>query len=212
MEEIIKKYTLLNHLNVSRETCLDFEKFISMIKEKNSKINIISKKTFKNNVIRERHIIDTAQAIDFVDLNSNTTSDLGSGGGFPGIVIAIMLKNLKKNMKLNLYEKSHHKSNFLREVSSELNLDTEIIQKDIFETNELNSGTIMARAFKPLPVILELIHSNAKNWRKIFIFLGKTGDQELLRASNNWDIKYKQNMSITNSDSKILEINKLIKK
>ena len=212
MEEIIKKYTLLNHLNVSRETCLDFEKFISMIKEKNSKINIISKKTFKNNVIRERHIIDTAQAIDFVDLNSNTTSDLGSGGGFPGIVIAIMLKNLKKNMKLNLYEKSHHKSNFLREVSSELNLDTEIIQKDIFETNELNSGTIMARAFKPLPVILDLVNKNFSTYKNLILFMGKNGKQVLNDTLKNWDFDYKEKKSLTSEDSFLLNIKNIKKK
>ena len=211
MEEIIKKYTLLNHLNVSRETFLDFEKFISMIKEKNSKINIISKKTSKNNVIRERHIIDTAQAIDFVDLNSNTTSDLGSGGGFPGIVIAIMLKNLKKNMKLNLYEKSHHKSNFLREVSSELNLDTEIIQKDIFETNELNSGTIMARAFKPLPVILDLVNKNFSTYKNLILFMGKNGKQVLNDTLKNWNFDYKEKKSLTSKDSFLLNI-KNIKK
>ena len=102
MDEILKKYTLLNQLNVSRETYLDFEKFISMIIEKNQKINIISKETAKNEIIRERHIVDSAQAIDFVDLNSNTTCDLGTGGGMPGIVMAIMIKNLKKKMKINL--------------------------------------------------------------------------------------------------------------
>ena len=147
MEELLKKYSILSHLNVSRETCLDFEKFMSMIIEKNKQINIISKETAKNGVIRHRHIIDAAQVIDFIDLKQNTTSDLGSGGGFPGIPIAIMMKNLKKNVKINLYEKSHHKSSFLREVSRKLNLNTEIIQKDIFKTYKLETGTIMARAF-----------------------------------------------------------------
>ena len=103
MDEILKKYSLLNNLNVSRETCLDFERFISMLIEKNSEINLISKKTAKNGEIRERHIIDSAQAIEFVDLNSNTTSDLGTGGGMPGIVIAIIMKTLKKEMKFNFY-------------------------------------------------------------------------------------------------------------
>jgi len=95
MEEIIKKYALLNDLNVSRETLLDFEKFISMVIDKNKEINIISKESSKNESIRERHIVDSAQIIDFVDLNSNTTSDIGTGGGMPGIVMAIMLKNSK---------------------------------------------------------------------------------------------------------------------
>ena len=96
MDEIIKKYSLLNDLDVSRETCLDFETFISIIMEENKKINIISQETAKIDVIRERHIIDSAQAIEFIDLNCNSIYDLGAGGGFPGIILAIMIKNIKK--------------------------------------------------------------------------------------------------------------------
>ena len=158
MEELIsKKYPLLNSLHVSRETYLDFERFISMIIEKNREINIISKETAKEGIIRERHIVDCAQMLDFVDLNSNTTCDIGSGGGMPGVVIAIMLKNLKKRMKCIFYEKSYHKSKFLREVSEKLKLDVEVVQEDIFLSKELNFGTIMARAFKPLPIVLDLV-------------------------------------------------------
>jgi 16S rRNA (guanine527-N7)-methyltransferase len=72
-DEILNIYSRLNSLNVSRETFLDFELFISMILEKNKEINLISKETATNSIIRERHIIDSAQAIDFIDLN--TTSD-----------------------------------------------------------------------------------------------------------------------------------------
>ena len=154
-DDSLKNYSKLDRLNVSRETCLDFEKFISMIASKNKKINIISKKSTENEDIRQRHIIDSAQIIDFVDLNENTTCDLGSGGGMPGIVIAIMAKNLKKKIKINLFEKSYHKSSFLKEVSKELNLQTEIIQEDVFKIRDMNSGTIMARAFKPMPIVLD---------------------------------------------------------
>ena len=65
--------------------------------------------------------------------NDNICCDLGSGGGMPGIVIAIMMKNLNQSMKFNLYEKSYHKSLFLKDVSRKLNLNTEVIQKDIFK-------------------------------------------------------------------------------
>ena len=105
-QEILNSYLKLNSLNVSRETYLDFELFISMIIEKNKEINIISQETAKYGVIRERHIIDSAQIIDFVDLNTNIVTDLGTGGGMPGIIIAIILKNMKKNLKIHLYEKS----------------------------------------------------------------------------------------------------------
>ena len=136
-QEILNSYSRLNSLNVSRETYLDFELFISMIIEKNKEINIISQETAKNEVIRERHIIDSAQIIDFVDLNSNTTVDIGSGSGMPGIIVAIILKNMNNNMNVHLYEKSYHKSQFLKEVSEKLNLKTKIFQKNIFEIKNL---------------------------------------------------------------------------
>ena len=131
-QDILNYYSRLNGLNVSRETFLDFENYISLIMEKNKKINIISQKTSSKKAIIDRHIIDSAQIIDFVDLNYNTTTDLGSGSGMPGIVIAILLKNMNKDMNVLLYEKSFHKSNFLREVSKKLNLNTKVIQKNIF--------------------------------------------------------------------------------
>ena len=131
-QEILNSYSRLDSLNVSRETYLDFELFTSMVMEKNKEINIISQESSKNEIIRERHIIDSAQIIDFVDLNSNTTTDIGTGGGMPGIIIAIILKNLKKDMTVHLYEKSHHKCAFLREVSRKLKLKTEIFQENIF--------------------------------------------------------------------------------
>ena len=101
-QEILKSFSKLNDLNVSRETFLDFENYISMMIEKNKKINIISQNTSSKKSIIERHIIDSAQIIDIVDFNNNTTTDIGSGSGMPGIVIAILLKSLKKNIKVKL--------------------------------------------------------------------------------------------------------------
>ena len=211
-EEIIKKYSLLENLNISRETYLDFEKFVCMILEKNKEINLISKESSKNEVIRGRHILDSAQILDFIDLNSNTTSDIGTGGGMPGIVIAIIAKNLKKKLKFNLYEKSYHKSSFLIEVSRKLNLDTRVIQEDIFQSNNLKSGTIMARAFKPLPVVLNLVHNNFSSYSNLIMFMGKNGKQIMKEASKHWDFEYKEKRSLTNEDSFLLNIKKIKKK
>ena len=93
---ILNSYSKISNLNVSRETCNELESLITMIQEKNQNINIISKKMCEKSAIRQRHIIDSAQTIDFVDLNYNTTSDLGSGGGMPGLIVAIMMKKIKK--------------------------------------------------------------------------------------------------------------------
>ena len=192
MEEIFKNYPLLKNQNVPRETLIEFDLFISMLQEENEKINIISKETAKNEVIRERHIIDSAQIIEFVDLNSNIITDIGSGGGMPGIIISIMIKNLKNLAKVHLYEKSHHKSSFLRKVSRDLKLNTEVMQENIFEAENLDSGTIMARAFKPLPIILDLVYKNFSSYKNLIVFMGKNGEKVLEETLMNWDFDFEK--------------------
>mgnify|MGYP003980644605 FL=1 len=211
-QEILNSYSRLNSLNVSRETYLDFELFISMILEKNKEINIISQETAKNEVIRERHIVDSAQIIDFIDLNSNTTTDLGTGGGMPGIIIAIILKNMKKNIKVHLYEKSHHKSDFLREVSRKLKLKTEIFQENIFDIKKLETGTVMSRAFKPMPVVLDLVYENFTSFKNLICFMGKNGKKVFENSLKDWDLEYTEKKSLTSEDSFLLNIKKMTKK
>ena len=187
-QEILNSYSRINHLNVSRETFLDFENYISMILEKNKKINIISQKTSSKKSIIDRHIIDSAQIIDFVDFNSNTTTDIGSGGGMPGIIVAIILKNMKNNMNVHLYEKSYHKSHFLKEVSDKLNLNTKVFQKNIFQIKNLKTGTIMSRAFKPMPIVLDLVYENFSDFKNLIFFMGKSGKKifDESKKNGNW--------------------------
>ena len=183
-----------------------------MILDKNEHINIISKKIREKQHIRERHIIDSAQIIDFVDLNSNTTSDLGTGGGMPGLIVAVVMKQIKNSMKVNLYEKSYHKCAFLREVSEKLNLNTEVIQKDIFTVKDIETGTIMSRAFKPMPVILDLVNKNFRKYKNIIFFMGNSGRKILKDTLEEWDLDYEEKKSLTNDDSFILNIKKIKKK
>ena len=209
---ILNSYSKISYLNVSRETCNELESLISLIQEKNKKINIISKKTVEKSHIRERHIIDSAQTIDFVDLNSNTTCDLGSGGGMPGLIVAIMMKKIKNSMKINLYEKSYHKCSFLRDVSKKFNLNTEVIQKDIFTVKNIETGTIISRAFKPMPVILNLVNENFKRYKNIIFFMGNNGRKILNEVLQEWDLDYEEKKSLTNDESFILNLKKIKKK
>ena len=211
-QEILNSYSRLNNLNVSRETFLDFENYISMIIEKNKKINIISKNTSSKKAIIDRHIIDSAQIIDFVNFNCNSTTDLGSGAGMPGIVVAIILKNMKNNMNVHLYEKSYHKSRFLKEVSEKLNLNTKIFQKNIFEIKNLETGTIMSRAFKPMPVVLDLVYENFSKYKNLIFFMGESGKKIFEKSKNDWDLEYIEKKSLTNDDSFLLNIKKISKK
>jgi 16S rRNA (guanine527-N7)-methyltransferase len=212
MDEIFKKYPLLKDQNVPRETFAEFEIFVSMLQHRNDEINIISKETVKNAVIRERHIIDSAQCIEFVDLNSNIITDIGSGGGMPGIIISIMIKNKKNSAKFHLYEKSHHKSSFLRKVSRDLKLNIEVMQENIFEAQNLESGTIMARAFKPLPIILDLVYKNFSSYKNLIVFMGKNGEKVLEETLINWDFDFEKKKSITSEDSFLLNIKNIKKK
>ena len=141
--------------NVSRETLGDLNKYRLSILKKNKEINLISASTEKS--INTRHISDSAQVIDFIDKNDvKMCTDLGSGAGLPGIVLAILMKPKNPEFKVIFYEKSYHKSNFLKEISKKLKLNTEINQKNIFDEKDLSTDIIISRAFKPLPVIFEL--------------------------------------------------------
>ena len=206
----IIKYSKLEPLNVSRETFPELEEFRTLILKKNKEINLISSSTEDNS--RERHIIDSAQIIDFIDKNCKFCTDLGSGSGLPGIVLAIIMKHKKSNMKFKLYEKNHHKSTFLNEVTKRFNLNVEVIKRDIFQEENLVSDIIVARAFKPLPVILELVDSNFKNFKEIILFLGKNGKELLDEALSKWQFEYKKKKSLTSEDSFILKISNLRKK
>jgi 16S rRNA (guanine527-N7)-methyltransferase len=210
MDQNYHNYLILDQFNVPRETFLELDQFKELIIKKNKEINLISTKTV-NNLIN-RHIIDCAQVIDLIDINSKTCTDIGSGAGLPGVVISIILKGKKIDLKMNLYEKSHHKSSFLKSVSRKLKLNSEIFQEDIFKKKNLVSGSILARAFKPLPVILDLVGKNFKKYTNLIVFMGKNGKQMLEEAFKEWEFEYKESKSLTSEDSFLLNIKNIKKK
>ena len=130
----------------------------------------------------------------------------------PGLIVAIVMKKIKNDMKINLYEKSYHKCAFLKEVSKKLNLNTVVIQKDIFTVKNIETGTIMSRAFKPMPVILNLVNQNFKKYKNIILFMGSSGRKILNDTLKEWDLEYEERKSLTNDDSFILNIKKVKKK
>jgi len=211
MDKSIQIDTFSRFIRVSRETITSLKKYEDLLIKANRNLNLIGNSTI--NVIWTRHFLDSAQVIDFVDQNDKSMIDLGSGAGFPGLVLAIVSKDRKIPTKIKLIEKSNKKVNFLKDVIDELHLNVDVIHKNILEgTNKFSHDVFVVRAFKPLKIILQLIHNKAENWKKVFVFLGKTGKNELLQVSKSWDIEYKQRMSVTNSDSSIIEINSLKKK
>ena len=206
----ILQYSVLEPLNVSRETFEDFEEYSSLILSRNKKINLIGRETEK--IVRHRHIIDSAQIHDFIDKNEKICTDIGSGSGLPGIVLAIIMKHKKISMKFNLYEKSFRKAEFLNEVINKFNLNAEVFQKNIFEEKNLVTDTLVSRAFKPLPTILDLVSNNFKKSNSIILFLGRSGKEHLSNCMRTWNFEYKEKKSLTNPESKIIKIYNLKKK
>ena len=211
MDRSIQIDTFSSYSRVSRETISSLKKYEDILIKANKKLNLVGKSTISN--IWTRHFLDSVQVIDFIDKNDKLLIDLGSGAGFPGLVLAITLKDRKIPLKIKLIEKSPKKAKFLKSLIDEFNLNVEVMNINILnEQIKFFDDVFIARAFKPLEIILQLMHNKAQNWKKIFIFLGKNGKSELIRASKIWDIEYKQRVSVTSSDSVILEINRLKKK
>ena len=211
MDRSVQIDTFCRFIQVSRETITSLKKYEDLLIKANKSLNLVGDSTI--NQIWSRHFLDSAQVIDFVDKNDKCLVDLGSGAGFPGLVLAIACKDRKIPLKIKLIEKSSKKVKFLKNVIEELDLKVEVFNQNILEEEiKFVEDVFIARAFKPLKKILQLMHNNAENYKKIFIFLGKTGKNELLQASKSWDIEYKQRVSVTSSDSMVIEINRFKKK
>tara|TARA_B100000427_G_scaffold262709_1_gene227431 strand:- start:96 stop:737 length:642 start_codon:yes stop_codon:yes gene_type:complete len=205
------KNSKLTDLNVSREALIDLKEFRSSIISRNKEINLISASTEKS--INTRHIEDSLQTIDFINKKDiQICTDLGSGAGLPGIVLAILMKYKNPLFKVIFYEKSFHKSNFLKEMSKKFKLNTEIHQKNIFEEKNLNTDVIISRAFKPLPIILEIASKNFKNFKYIILFLGKSGKKIMKDTMRSWKFDCEEKKSITNEESLVIKISNLEKK
>ena len=152
---------LQNQLNYSPRSISDIKLFINELLRANKKHNFISKST--ENVIWHRHILDSAQLVKFIDLSKGTLSDLGSGAGFPGLVLAIFNKNPEFHVKL--YEKSPVKRDFLNYIKKKLNINVEI-NKNVYD-GIINADYITSRAFKKLDQIIKVSREIIKKPHKI---------------------------------------------
>ena len=195
-QEVIR--TLQNQLNYTAKNISDIKIFINELLKANKKHNFISKST--EQVIWHRHILDSAQLVKFIDYSKSSLSDLGSGAGFPGLILALFNKN--KDFHVKLYEKSPVKRAFLKNMSDMLSLKIEIYG-NVYE-NSIDSDYIVSRAFKKLEVIIQVSREIAKKSHKLIILKGQNAQEELKKAFNKEKYDYKLENSMTNEDSKII--------
>ena len=166
----------------------------------NKKRNLIAKSTEKQ--VWDRHILDSAQLIKFIDTKYCTgIADLGSGAGFPGIILALYFQNY--NFHVKLYDKSTIKSAFLSNISKLLRLKCKIICSDV-NSIRIDSNYIVCRAFRKLPHILNISRENCVKKHKIIVMKGKNAQEEINNTSQMRNYEYRLENSITDNDSKII--------
>ena len=189
---------LKKDLNFAASSIEKLKEFKNLVLKQNKNYNLIAKST--ENQIWERHILDSAQLVKFIDFNSNSLADLGTGAGFPGLVIEIFNKN--KAFHVKLYEKSPVKRQFLKGVIKQLSLNSEVLG-DV-QDEELNSETIVCRAFKKLDKVIQVSREIAKKPHKLIILKGQNAQEELNKSLKTKKYPYKLEKSITNEKSKII--------
>ena len=193
---------LQNQLNFSSKSIKKLQIFINALIIANKNHNFISKSTEVD--IWHRHILDSAQLVKFVNFSKGSLSDLGSGAGFPGLVLAIFNNN--NDFHVKLFEKSPVKRAFLREISDKLSINVGI-KGNIYE-EIIDSNYIVCRAFKKLEVIIQVSREIIKKPHKIIVLKGQNAQEDLKKAFKGKKYDYKLEDSITNKNSKIIIVNR----
>ena len=189
---------LKNDLNFTDQSIDKLKKFANLVLQENKKYNLIAKST--ETQIWERHILDSAQLVKFIDFSTKSLADLGSGAGFPGLVIEIF--NKSKAFHVKLYEKSPVKRQFLMMVIAKLSLNAEVLG-DV-QNEVLDSEIIVCRAFKKLRQVIQVSREIAKKPHKLIILKGQNAQEELNNTLKTKKYPYKLENSITNRNSKII--------
>ena len=196
------KLILAKNLNFNDNKLELIELFVHEVLIFNKKYNLISKSTEKD--IWKRHVLDSAQLVKYIDhKNFKSLTDLGTGGGFPGIILSIFYSDIL-TFHVKLYEKSKIKVNFIKTVINKLSLKNVSVYDNDYQSHILDTDYMVCRAFKKLPEILRISRETLKKPHKLIVMLGKSAQDQLNKASKDSIFKYKLVSSITESDSKIL--------
>jgi 16S rRNA (guanine527-N7)-methyltransferase len=200
VEFFIKKF------NVSRETTEKLNKYKDFLLSSNKLLNLIGKTT--ENQIFTRHFVDSAQIYDLIEDKSEII-DLGSGAGFPGVVLKILMDNNKITGNITLIEKSPKKCKFLQDLSYKLGLNLKIVNLKLenFKFNKIS--TIVSRAFKKTVDTIDILLKNNDKMRNIILIKGKTYQQELEEAKKKYTFEVEKFRSITSDESYILKISNI---
>ena len=189
---------LQDQFSFSSKTISLLEIFKKELLKANTKHNFISKSTESN--IWHRHILDSAQLVKFIDFSDGSLSDLGSGAGFPGLILALF--NPNKNFHVKLYEKSPVKRAFLEDIIKKLSINVQVCG-NIYE-ELIDSDYIVTRAFKKFEAVIQVSREIAQKSHKLIVLKGQNAQKDLKKAFQNEKYSYSLEKSITNEDSRII--------
>jgi 16S rRNA (guanine527-N7)-methyltransferase len=193
------QYYLKNKLKFSHDDLEKLTLFHEELIKFNTKYNLISRSTVTD--IWNRHILDSAQVVKFIRFEDNKSlSDMGSGAGFPGLILSIFNKNNKFHVKL--HEKSNIKCDFLQIIREKLNLNYDILGDYKFDL--IASDYVVSRAFKKLEEVLRISREIIGVNHKLIILKGKNAENEINKLHQPLSFIYNLERSVTDRDSKIL--------
>lgn len=193
-------------VDVSRETMERLEHFGDLTAKWTKKINLIAKSTIPD--IWDRHIIDSAQVFQYADAPKHWV-DIGSGGGFPGIVMAVLAKEHSPETKFTLIESDARKCTFLRTAVRELSLNVYVLTQRIEESLDQAADVVSARALGSLSDLLPMIHQHMMPNGTALLMKGQNYAEEIAATRPNWDFDLIEYPSITNPDSRILSLKRI---
>ena len=206
----MKRNEFIKSLNVSRETLKGFYEYKTLLSKWNEKINLVSKSTLVD--IWERHFLDSGQIIKHVEASGKKWVDVGSGAGFPGLVVALLLRDRKVDCDLVLVEKNPKKVFFLKEVIRKLNLSVEVVNDNIYSLEPLNADILTARAFSELNNLMEIAFRHRKKEGMCLFLKGENHRIELDKTLNYWFFDYDIVDSLSSSSGKIIRVKKIFKR
>lgn len=200
----------LASFDVSRETIEKFDQLHADLQKWSRKINLVSPSTL--NTAWQRHIIDSAQLFQYIPETAKDVADLGSGGGFPGLVLAAMSMERNPETTFHLVESDARKCAFLINTSRKLRLPVKVQTKRIEEAEPLMADVVVTRALAPLYRLMPWVKRHISADGMAVLPKGKDAEKELSDVAEEWSFELEKRPSITHPDAVVLLISELRKK
>lgn len=191
-------------LDVSRETLSALQSYESLVQRWNSAINLVSKSTLAD--FWTRHIVDSAQVFSFCPEKAHSWADFGSGAGLPGLVVAILARDLKPELTVTLVESDLRKATFLRQAAQVLGLSVTVLSKRIESVPALNADVISARALAPLSDLLAFAEQHLALDGVALFPKGARYETEIVEARKAWSFDVAPQPSLSDTEAALLVI------